>query len=287
MKRRYIIKQKSYDKEDIMIPWADNFSYQYYRTILQTINENFQVRLIAEAPQFLSQINGANQRQILLLRHDIDFDLESAERMAEVEHEMGISSCYMIMTTCPFYDIREHAAKLKQIQQLGHGIGLHIDFQYVEHYETSENEATGHHWVVSAIERHAQQLETVIGSPVRSVSYHRPAIRFLRGPLFIAERVNAYADDLMQWYLSDSKGQWREGDPLTALRHPRHSLLQLLIHPIWWGEEHRTARDRLQSFFELKTRGLSSEQIQTFDQILANHVSIRRSGLPTQIQSGA
>jgi len=108
-----------------MIPWADNFSYQYYRTILQTINENFQVRLIAEAPQFLSQINGANQRQILLLRHDIDFDLESAERMAEVEHEMGISSCYMIMTTCPFYDIREHAAKLKQIQQLGHLI-VHI-----------------------------------------------------------------------------------------------------------------------------------------------------------------
>lgn len=270
-----------------MSPWAKDFTYQYYRKLLETIRSNFQVRLIAEAPIFLEEIGAPNQRPILLLRHDIDFDLDSAVRMAEIEQEHGISSCYMIMTTCPFYDIREHRAKLARLLHLGHRIGLHIDFQYVEHNEAREADAASREdWVISAIERHAHALESIIGEPVRAVSYHRPAIQFLRGPLFIADRVNAYADVLMAWYLSDSKGQWRAGEPLALLQRPAHPLLQLLIHPFWWGDEHREAGERLQDFFDHRTRDMSLDQAIEFDEILANHVTIRRSGLRAPIPQG-
>ena len=274
--------------EDFMTPWADDFAYHYYRKLLGTIKENFQLRLISQAPEFLAGIDDSSRRHILLLRHDIDFDLGSAVRMAEIEHDFGIQACYMIMTTCPFYDIREHQADLNRLFHLGHRIGLHIDFHYVQYNETREEDVSSRQeWVVSAIERHAQRLEDVTGVPVRAVSYHRPAIRFLKGPLFIANRVNAYADDLMQWYLSDSKGQWRAGDPLAILQRPEHPLLQLLVHPVWWGDEHVEAGDRLQDFFERRTRDMSPERISAFDQILANHVTIRRSGLRTILPRGA
>ena len=60
-------------------------------------------------------------------------------------------------------------------------------------------------------------------------------------------KVNAYSRELMSWYLSDSAGNWREGEPLPLLSNPDRPLLQLLIHPFWWGEEHMSAGDRLQT----------------------------------------
>jgi hypothetical protein len=68
----------------------------------------------------------------------------------------------------------------------------------------------------------------------------------LRGPLKLAGVVNAYAAELMGWYVSDSKARWREGDPLATLDRPKGKVLQVLIHPIWWGPGH--PREKLQRF---------------------------------------
>jgi hypothetical protein len=111
------------------------------------------------------------------------------------------------------------------------------------------------------------------------VSFHRPHPHFVRGPLYIAGLVNAYAAELMEWYLSDSRARWRDGDPLPRLLNPDRSLLQLLIHPIWWGDEHREGADRLEDFYQSATHHLSSEQKQTFSNALAGHLTIQRSGL--------
>jgi len=57
--------------------------------------------------------------------------------------------------------------------------------------------------------------------------------------------VNAYAAPLMESYLSDSAGVWRAGEPLAAIGEMHGPVLQVLIHPIWWGPEHAPAAERL------------------------------------------
>jgi len=100
-------------------------------------------------------------------------------------------------------------------------------------------------------------------------------------------RVNAYAKELMIWYLSDSKGYWREGEPLPKLFRPSKPLLQLLIHPIWWGDEHMLPEDRLQEFFDAETQGQSYQYIKALDTALADTIpAVRRRGFHNDVKGG-
>ena len=181
----------------------------------------------------------------------------------------------MIMTKCPFYSLQDESSKsiLKDLIQMGNEIGLHFDFT-----NSAERERNT---VISDIEKHISNeceiLENVISQKVKSISFHRPLQQFLRGPLEVTDRINAYSSELMKWYLSDSKGVWREGEPIQFLENPQKPLLQLLTHPIWWGNEHQTPNDRLQSFFENKTQNLSQELVKKFDEAMSSHLSIYRS----------
>lgn len=222
--------------------WASDFSYSYFKKILQTVKSNFEVHLLSEAPQ----IEGELYKSKLILRHDVDISLRRARTMAKMEQDFRIRATYMVMTESSLYCIEDDATRdmLQQIMDMGHEIGLHVD------PGTHETDS-----VESKINSGCRELEKIIGSPVLAVSFHRPPEKYLRGPLMIGERVNAYAKELMDWYLSDSKGYWREGEPLPKLSRPEKPLLQLLIHPIWWGNEHMSRDRRLQAFVLEETRG--------------------------------
>ncbi len=249
--------------------WSSDFSYGYYRELLKLISENFQLCLFHEAPQIL---NNQNRKPKIFLRHDIDIDLRAALIMAEIENELKIASCYMVMTNCPFYTLGDESSVsiLLRIKELGHEIGLHFSS---DNHQDSDSDG-----MIAAIDNSAQQLEDTISSQVHSISFHRPFHQIHRGPLFIAGRINAYSEELMDWYLSDSKGNWREGEPLSMLEKSQKEILQLLVHPIWWGRRHLPASDRLQSFFNYRTKGLSINQIKRLDDALSRHLTITRSG---------
>lgn len=79
---------------------------------------------------------------------------------------------------------------------------------------------------------------------------------------------DTYSEELMRWYMSDSRGRWKCGEPLPILKNPKEKLLQLLIHPIWWGKVHMKAEERLSEFFCTETKGLKSKLVKTFDAAL-------------------
>jgi hypothetical protein len=142
---------------------------------------------------------------------------------------------------------------------------------------------------VSALEslilEDCQRLEDILGMAVRSISFHRPIPWLLGGPLMVSGKVNAYANEFMDWYLSDSKGNWRAGEPLSLLMDRQHPVLQLLTHPIWWGEEHRSPAERLESFYLLQTRDMPPKSAEHFDRLLAATIpGVRRSGGPKTAQ---
>ncbi len=244
------------------------FSYKYYEAILNSIKKNFNYFLFKEAPTILKQ---KLQKTIIFLRHDIDLDLDKALALAEIENRYGMLSCYMIMTQCPFYSIKEANTKtiIKELISMGHEIGLHFDYSYSSLELLNQDSE-------QLINTECQVLEEITGQRVYSISFHRPFKKILQGPFWVAGRVNAYSSELMNWYLSDSRGIWREGEPLQFLENPTKPVLQFLVHPIWWGKEHQLPEDILQSFFEEKTKNLSQTQIDKFDRDLSKHLSIRR-----------
>jgi len=260
--------------------WSSDFSYGYFSRILQTIKSNFELHLLSEA----SGVLNTTGKPKLILRHDVDVSLKRALKMAEIENEFGIGATYMVTTNLPLYcvDDRTSGDMLRQFIALGHEVGLHFDLAADERNSNCE---------ISVIETKicsaCKQLEKITGLPVRSISFHRPMLPFLRGPLVVCERINAYAQELMVRYLSDSKGCWREGEPLPTLSRPDKPLLQLLIHPIWWGEEHMLPEDRLQEFFDTETQGQSPQYVKTFDVALASTLpAVRRRNFPNKTEEG-
>lgn len=253
--------------------WAGSFRYDYYRSLLSAVKERFPIRLFRDARDLSSwHHSGA------LLRHDIDIALPPAVRMAELEHDAGVCSTYMVMVRSVLYDVsrRESSDMLAEIIAMGHEVGVHFDCP--ESFRGDANEVTV---LESLISDDCRRLEDILGIAVDSVSFHRPVPWLLRGPLLIGGRVNAYAELLMGWYLSDSKGRWRDGEPLTRLTRPESPILQLLTHPIWWGENHQAPRDRLESFFVAQSQRMEPAETIVFDRLLEQTVpGIRRAGIP-------
>lgn len=252
--------------------WAADFSYAYLRRLLRTAQAYFDVHPVAEAPAALA----AGGRPKLIRRNDVDVSLERALRLAELEHELRVRATYMVMTNSPLYDVDAPRSRaiLARLLALGHEIGLHFDFaDPAQRGAGATVEA-----VEPAIRAACARLEVACGQPVRSLSFHRPLPRFLRGPLRVAGRVNAYARELMDWYLSDSGGRWRQGEPLPMLERPTRPTLQLLTHPIWWGTTHQAPADRLDEFFAEATAGLSPAERARYDTTLGEHIQVWRRG---------
>jgi hypothetical protein len=251
-------------------PWAADFTYAYLRRMLSFARDRFSVRPVGEAPP-----PGTTTDPVLLLRHDIDVSLAAAVAVAEIEAELGLRATYMVMTTNPLYEAESDASRacLRRLVDNGHEIGLHFDS-----HNLGEDDPSPEALETQAVAAR-DHLAAAAGAPVRSISFHRPPPAMLQGPRMIAGCVNAYAADLMDSYISDSKGSWRTGEPMALLEQSRSPILQLLVHPIWWGESHSSAQDRLEEFFTTASSGLSPERRDELDQALRAMVpAVRRRG---------
>ena len=165
----------------------------------------------------------------LVLRHDVDFDLDAALAMAEVEHREGWRGIYFVLLRSEFYNpFSPHArAALTRLGELGHGIGLHFDAAL---YNPDPSE------LAAAAERECRILEDLSAHPVAVFSLHRPAAQLLDRDLEVPGRVNAYGARYFRdiGYCSDSRGAWHHGHPLDHPTIGQGRALQLLTHPIWW-----------------------------------------------------
>jgi hypothetical protein len=165
----------------------------------------------------------------LILRHDLDFSLDAAIPVGEVEAKAGFRATYFVLVRSELYNIHSPKASsvFKNLQDQGHEVGLHLDASL---YGDDRNA------LEDAADLECGWLEDMLGTAVRTISFHRPAKSLLEDDAPLAGRIHAYQARFFKQmgYCSDSRGGWHHGTPLSHEAVQSGKALQLLTHPIWW-----------------------------------------------------
>lgn len=240
------------------------FSMEQYDRLLAEFREagyQFQTFTRPEIPD-------RPDRPALLLRHDIDMELERALEMARVEAAASATATYFFLIRTTHYNLfsREGTDAVRSILDLGHRVGLHFDCAA---YDCSENAAQ----LASCVAREAELLSGWFDTTVDIVSFHRPSALVLQGsPRLTAPLKHTYMPEFVEQmhYCSDSRGAFRHGHPLESDGFRRRRPIQLLTHPIWWGPRPIEPAEALDEFVERRRASLERS-------VAANCQAFRRS----------
>jgi hypothetical protein len=180
----------------------------------------------------------------LILRHDIDFCVEAAREMALIEAQKNLIATYFFMLRTPFYNLftAENTRAIRDIIAAGHRVGLHFDRMPYANASVPELNA--------AVNREAAVLANWFETKIDVVSYHRPIAREVEGHAEAsAPLLNTYMEAFTKKikYFSDSQGAFRFGHPADSEEFKKRLPIQILIHPIWWGEKPTTPLDNLRN----------------------------------------
>ena len=201
----------------------------------------------------------------LVLRHDVDFDLDAALEMAEVERQHGWRGHYFVLLRSVFYNPLSNPVRhsLIRLIELGHDVGLHLDASLHDGDPAA---------LAGAAEQECQLLEDLTGHAVEVFSLHRPAPALLERDLEVPGRINAYGSRHFHdiGYCSDSRGAWYHGHPLGHSAVAQNRALQLLTHPIWWSNDDLVGA-------QAKLEGFLARRQAVIDASLAANCTVYRS----------
>ncbi len=205
-----------------------DFSYKHF---IECINN-----ALKKGYTFLkfNENNKANEyNKVIFFRHDVDFDVELALRMAEIENKQGIKSTYFIRVLGRYNSWNINIFNsIKKIMDLDHEIGLHYeeDFSVLNNRNFAED-----------LEFHKLMLEKLLRINIRSFAPHEPInTKSIHLPKEVAKKldaIEAYNDFFFREckYISDSGSRWREGCMHDFINKDIKKLC-ILTHPIFWYE---------------------------------------------------
>ncbi|MFC1848306.1 hypothetical protein ACFLXV_03235 [Chloroflexota bacterium] len=214
----------------------ERFTYRYYEEFLHEFRQYYQFTTFAEAKRIVGEVDDP----LLIMRHDIDMDLEAASHMAAIENSLGIKTTYFFMVRCSLYNIfsRIGAEQVRQMLDYGHHFGLHFDCANYDHI-SSDN-------LDYYVSQECHLLEDFFGQSIEAVDFHRPSKEVQSG-VQLRTVPNCYEESFRNLfeYFSDSRGIWRFGNPLESEAFFKRTHLHVCIHPIWWSEEPKDPIDCL------------------------------------------
>lgn len=155
-------------------------------------------------------------------RHDVDYDLGCAVKMAEFEAEHGVTSTYYIRAHAQEYRPSDpaYAEALVQISSFGHQLAAHVDLKLPREAMVSEL------WMRAACIRQSALLGF---DPQRLVSFHAPPHDALWRD--VQTFTHAMGPAWKDRYVADSRGVFRRS-PEEALATGES--VQINLHPEWW-----------------------------------------------------
>lgn len=215
-----------------------DFTEDHYRSLLTLAKQNFKFIGFNEVKQAVEK-----KERVILWRHDLDFSIHRAYRLAEIEHECGIRATYFIHFHNEFYNLleKEIVLLIKKIIELGHTIGLHFD----THFYNIED--------VSSLEEYLvfekQMVKKIFNVDVEVFSFHNttPFTMSCQNWTY-GGLINTYASFFQKEaeYCSDSNGYWRYNRLYDVLNNTTAQTLQVLTHPEWWQEMKMSPWEKIQ-----------------------------------------
>ena len=209
------------------------FSYSEFKNIIQLIKVNLPIVDFADVNK--------NTKKFCVVRHDIEFSVDRALKMARVEaDELGISSTYTVQLRNNTYNAlsEKNIKAIQEIKKLGHKIGLHQNPPNLSASKITEN-----------IQRDIQVLEHYYEFKIDRFAFHRPNLNpellawyvqvddliNCNGELFFHYFKKEKPKTLNVTYLSDSNILWKFGHPLEV-DFSKVQKLHVLMHPFSWTE---------------------------------------------------
>ena len=217
-----------------------NFTYTDYAALIDLLREN--------GYAFSSYVNYPGRGKCVILRHDIDYSLEQAVKLARIERDLGVRSTYFVLLSSDFYNPASSSSYryLHEILDLGHDIGLHFD-------ETAYSyERFGMEYF---IRKEARILSDLIDVNINSFSLHRPNHFSLETEIRIPGLINSYGEEFFHGfkYLSDSRRRWRE--PVEEIiEKGEFEKLHILTHAFWYHEDDLTISETILDFLRSASR---------------------------------
>jgi hypothetical protein len=250
----------------------NDFSYSNYRRILRVLNKSGRIATF-------DQVLDNKLDQFIVIRHDIEFSIAHAWRLAKIEKKMGIKTTYLVQLRNPIYNplAKENLKMLQEIKSLGHKLGLH--------YYCDKEKAFNKRRVIEEINQDIKGLSLMLQDSINIFSIHRPNDEILLSYLKIPGLINCYGRKFFYYwpkelgpvqpqklpivYLSDSNNKWKFGKPVEVSQQLKPKKLHLLFHPYSWNEKNLNDQDNLRNLFRDKVTKLD----QSYSKELKNYRS--------------
>ena len=240
-----------------------DFSTDHYREIVAAIARSHRTICFRDVHAMGRDI--LKLPNFVIMRHDVEFSIPAALRMAEIEAEYGVSATYFLLQTSDYNCFEEEeAVMIRRILELGHDIGLHYDAALFERLNLDpERTAKAQLDLFEAFFKtriHAMSSHM----PMRSgKTFSLPGVIDTYDPMFLTEMK----------YLSDSTQAWREGVVTNVLEKYNHIHLlthEYIWHPGGWDwlallfvevqEKFQRAWKRAEGFINMYREGLRMRQ---------------------------
>jgi hypothetical protein len=224
---------KSFEKMDYHF---EDFTEDNYRYLLESAKNKW---------EFKGFCSYNDKSRTCLWRHDIDFSVHRARRLAEIEYEVGVKTTYFIDLHCTFYNaLEEEIIRLvREILGFGHFLGLHFNgAAYPGMVFNKEN-------LSEKIMLEKKILTVFFEAPVTCFSYHNPDVwnAFAFDDNKIGGLINVYGKTIRKnyFYVSDSNGYWRYHRLLDVIQKGDAERLHVLTHDTWWQRTAMSPNDRI------------------------------------------
>lgn len=237
-----------------------NFSYDHYSYILDKAKKRFRFVKFQEFDE-------SNLKKQLILRHDVDFCVESAYTTAKIEYEKGIKSTFFLLINSPFYNIlNDHEHELIElILEMGHDLGLHY---FIPKKITAINKQKKY------IMKQSKILETLFDTKIKAISPH--LVRRSKSLPNLEGFLNVHEPKFFTniGYISDSLQKWRGACICKEIEN--YDNIQLLIHPIWWNTQSENWQERIKK--------VSRRKIERLNRAYEDTINLYKDGLKRRKQ---
>jgi hypothetical protein len=198
------------------------------------------LQIIKKFIPIIKDFNEINEQssEYCLVRHDVDFSVERAVKIATIDNSCGINSSFFVQVLNNAYNPLSvnNTKLLKKISEFGHFIGLHF---YVSHIKKGDKIK-----LKQELKRQVNILQECLDLKIDRFSFHRPPSWVLDiDTSDFTDLINVYSPQYFELikegfpkkikYLADSNYRWIYGHPLD---NHKYKCFQILIHPDLWSE---------------------------------------------------